>query len=45
LHIGWQARSWRSEQNDCHGLASRDGQMKATVIPNVKKDTLRDFVL
>ena len=27
------------------GLASRDGQMKATVIPNVKKDTLRDVVL
>ena len=27
------------------GLASRDGQMKATVIPNVKKDTLRNVVL
>jgi transposase-like protein len=27
------------------GLASRDGKMKANVIPNVKKDTLRDVVL
>lgn len=27
------------------GLASRDGQMKAVVIPNVKKDTLRSVVL
>jgi transposase-like protein/transcription elongation factor Elf1 len=27
------------------GLASRDGQMKAVVIPNVKKDTLRNVVL
>lgn len=27
------------------GLASRDGNMKAVVIPNVKKDTLRDVVL
>ena len=27
------------------GLASRDGQMKAVVIPNVKKDTLRDVVI
>lgn len=27
------------------GLAERDGRMKAVVIPNVKKDTLRDVVL
>ena len=27
------------------GLISRDGPMKAVVIPNVKKDTLRDVVL
>lgn len=27
------------------GLASRDGQMKAVVIPDVKKDTLRNVVL
>lgn len=27
------------------GLASRDGNMKAVVIPNVKKETLRDVVL
>ncbi len=27
------------------GLVSRDGQMKAVVIPNVKKDTLRGVVL
>lgn len=27
------------------GLISRDGPMRAVVIPNVKKDTLRDVVL
>lgn len=27
------------------GLASRDGQMRAVVIPNIKKDTLRNVVL